>query len=138
MAAERWVAVMAGGMLGALARTGSLAVLSPLLPEAEGFPLALLCVNMAGSLLLGLLQGRFLHDLPEWVYVFWGTGFCGGFTTFSAFSGETLALLQAGRTGPALLNAVLSVAGCALAAGAGLLLTSPSGTLRIAVRRNKE
>ena len=136
MVAGRWMAVMSGGMLGALTRVGSLEVLSALLPVAQGFPLALLCVNMAGSLLLGLLQGRFLHDLPEWIYVFWGTGFCGGFTTFSAFSGETLALLQAGRVGMALLNAMLSVAGCALAAGAGLLLTAPAGTLRIAARKH--
>ncbi|HIU18023.1 MAG TPA: CrcB family protein [Candidatus Avidesulfovibrio excrementigallinarum] len=138
MAAGRWMAVMGGGMLGALARVGALEALAPLLPAAGGMPLALLCVNMAGSLLLGLLQGRFLHQLSEYAYVFWGTGFCGGFTTFSAFSGETLGLLQSGRTGGALLNAALSVAGCALAAGAGFLITAPSEVVRVAARRRKE
>ena len=138
MRAGRWMAVMGGGMLGALARVGALEALVPLLPATEGFPLALLCVNMAGSLILGLLQGRFLHELSENAYVFWGTGFCGGFTTFSAFSGETLGLLQSGRLGLALLNALLSIVGCALTAGVGFLLTTPSGPVWLVARRRKE
>ena len=138
MIATRWIAVMAGGMLGALARAGTLELLAPLLPVAAGFPLALWCVNMAGSLLLGLLQGRFLHELSECAYVFWGTGFCGGFTTFSAFSGETLTLFQTGKAELALLNAVISVVGCALAAGAGFLLTAPCRSARSLVKTGEE
>ena len=82
------------------------------------FPLATVVINVTGSLLLGVLAGLVLfHGEPSAWQTVVGTGFCGGYTTFSTASFETVRLVQQGRRGFALLNAVaslvLSVAACA-------------------------
>ncbi|WNB85823.1 CrcB family protein [Cellulomonas sp. ATA003] len=87
-----------------------------------------LAVNVTGSLALGLLAGLTLrHGLAgPWAAVL-GTGFLGGYTTFSTASTETVRLLQAGRYAAAVLTSVgtlvLSVAACA----AGLALAGLPG-----------
>lgn len=87
------------------------------------FPWATVFINVTGSLLLGILAGLVLFggQPAEWQTVV-GTGFCGGYTTFSTASFETVRLVQQHRPALALLNAVgslvLSVAACA----AGLAL----------------
>ena len=88
-----------GGGVGAVCRY----VLS-LLPVNEKFPCSTLLVNLAGAVLIGFLAGC--------------AGFCGGFTTFSTFSLETISLLQAGRYLAGGGYAALSLAGCL----AGVLL----------------
>lgn len=64
------------------------------------FPWATLAVNVSGSTILGFVAGAYLgHPDPvrrNW-YLLLGTGFCGGFTTFSTFSYETLELLRGGK-----------------------------------------
>lgn len=65
----------------------------------SGFPLGTLTVNVVGSLLVGFLL-RYSLDLPgitAEIRVMLTIGFCGGFTTFSTFSYETMALLQEGQ-----------------------------------------
>ncbi|WP_150266534.1 fluoride efflux transporter CrcB [Paenibacillus tepidiphilus] len=112
-----WVG--AGGVLGAISRYG----LGQYIGRKTGgrFPWGTLLINVAGSLLLGMLAGAKGH-LPEAVYYFGGTGFCGGFTTFSTFGYETMQLLERKQKGGALLyvlgSAVLGLA----AAWAGLAL----------------
>ena len=62
-------------------------------------PLATFTANIIGCLLIGLLMGYFAkneHISSDWSLLLI-TGFCGGFTTFSAFSAENLNLLQAGN-----------------------------------------
>jgi CrcB protein len=82
------------------------------------FPWATVIINVTGSLLLGVLAGLVLFDgqPAAWQTVI-GTGFCGGYTTFSTASFETVRLVQQKRPAVALLNAVgslvLSVAACA-------------------------
>lgn len=63
----------------------------------SGFPWGTFVVNIIGCLLIGILWGltsRFQHLSPAFSLLFM-VGFCGGFTTFSTFSKEGLALLQA-------------------------------------------
>ena len=63
------------------------------------FPLATFVTNVLGSFLIGALIGIFLRFAPNHLslYLFMVTGFCGGFTTFSTFSNEALALIQNGN-----------------------------------------
>ncbi|PFG33833.1 fluoride efflux transporter CrcB [Sanguibacter antarcticus] len=83
------------------------------------FPLATVLINVSGSLLLGILTGAALFGgLGPTVLLACGTGFCGGYTTFSTAMVDTVRLVQAGETRRAVLNvlgtAVLAVAAAAL------------------------
>lgn len=85
----------------------------------SSFSLGTVVINITGSLFLGVLAGMVLfHDQSSSWQTVLGTGFCGGYTTFSTASFETVRLIQQRRRGLALLNAlvslVLSVAACAL------------------------
>lgn len=89
----------------------------------RGFPYGTLVINVGGSLLLGLLSGLVLfHGVPTaWRSVL-GTGFCGGYTTFSTASFETVRLIQERRPVAAVLNGAGSLVLAVLAGGLGLLL----------------
>ena len=117
-----WIAVAAGGSLGALARYGvSLAVAR--MWERE-FPLATLLINVSGSFILGLFStwaaGRAGLD-PAWRLLV-ATGFVGAYTTFSTFEYETERLTHAGASGWALLNVLTSVVAGFLAVRLGVAL----------------
>ncbi|MBG6215030.1 CrcB protein [Cryobacterium sp. CAN_C3] len=89
------------------------------------YPLGTTVINVTGSLLLGLVTGLALaHAMPlEWRLIL-GTGFLGGYTTFSTASFETVRLAQQGRYAAALTNGLGMFLGALLAAGAGLWLGS--------------
>jgi len=84
----------------------------------SGFPWATLTVNIVGSLLIGALAVLFLERWPESVglRIFVITGILGGFTTFSAFSLDFVALMERAEVGSALIYAassvLLSIAAC--------------------------
>ena len=106
--------VGAGGALGAMGRYGL-----SLLPWRGDFPLLTLCTNLLGAVLIGFIVG--LADqgqLSPGGTLFWKTGVCGGFTTFSAFSLESLTLLQKGKWLPGGSYMALSLGLCL----AGVLL----------------
>ena len=116
------LAVALGGALGAVFRYGAVTVSALLL--GRQFPWGTLLVNVLGSLLMGMLFVLIAERFP--LAVVWRNfvlvGVLGGFTTFSAFSMETLLLLQQDRLSQALLNLSLSVSLCLLAAWWGMLL----------------
>lgn len=115
-----WLLVALGGAAGAAARFGVAQAFAAL----DGFPWATFGINVAGSFGLGLLMGAFPVAGDAWrMRALLGIGFCGGFTTFSAFSYETLVLLQRGSPVPALGYALGCVAAGVLAAWIGLRLT---------------
>jgi CrcB protein len=87
------------------------------------FPWGTLAVNLAGSLVIGFLLGAQRNlGLPPAAFALLGTGLCGGLTTFSTFSYETLRLLEDGSVREAGLNVIGSLALGVLLAWLGYLL----------------
>jgi CrcB protein len=127
-----YLAVAVGGALGSVARhLCGLAALDLLGP---GFPFGTLGVNVAGSFLIGLTatltgpDGR-LYATPAMRQGVMG-GFCGGFTTFSVFSLESVRLLEAGRPGLAAAYVLVSAASWLAAAWGGHRLAQRMNRLR--------
>ncbi len=86
------------------------------------FPYGTLAVNVAASLILGAFVGStYKMDEPWRALV--AIGFCGGFSTFSTFSNDTLQLMISGRTTEAFGNIFLNVIFCLLATYVGILIT---------------
>jgi CrcB protein len=93
--------------------------------RAGPLPLGTVLINITGSFLLGLLTGLVLyHSAPSTLTLVAGTGFCGGYTTFSTSSFETVRLIQEGEVRAASLNLGVTLAGALLAGAAGLALAS--------------
>jgi len=91
------------------------------------FPLGTFIVNATGSFVLGLVVGFALHHgLSAPVRAAFGAGFCGAYTTFSAFSYETVHLLEEGDLAAAAFNVVgsLAVGLAAAALGLGIALVA--------------
>lgn len=110
--------VIAGGAVGVLARE---MLLVPV--DARSLPWATLAVNIAGSLLLGVVVG-WLDDRHPQARAFLGTGVMGGFTTYSSFAVASAAFIGAdpGALGPAALLIAASVLGGVVAAFVGLVI----------------
>ena len=89
---ENTIAVLCGGAAGAVCRFKlNAAIMSGL---TLAFPLGILCINVLGGFLMGLLQGAMKRSGKPFTvgYSLLGTGFLGGFTTFSTFSLDTFNL----------------------------------------------
>lgn len=87
------------------------------------FPIGTLVINVLGSFVLGLTTGLALHHgLDSGPTLVIGVGLCGGFTTWSTYCWESLALVEEGATGAAALNVLGSLAAGLLAAAAGFAL----------------
>jgi CrcB protein len=114
--------VGAGGALGSVLRY--LIGLWMLQRAGPAFPWGTLFVNVTGSFLIGFLAEFIMHKMgasPE-MRVFLVTGVLGGYTTFSAFSLDAIALLEHGQTMSGLAYIVASVGLSILAVFAGLVL----------------
>lgn len=119
------IIVMAGGAFGTLARY-LVSLLA--LPISRSFPWGTILINIGGSFLIGLFgtltlaHGRF--PTSENVRLFVMIGLCGGYTTFSSFSLQTLDLVRSGAMLRAGINVVVSVALCVSAVAIGHLLAA--------------
>ncbi|MBR4904256.1 MAG: fluoride efflux transporter CrcB [Selenomonadaceae bacterium] len=114
--------VFVGGGLGAVSR---FLVSTALAGKLGNFPLGTLTANFFGSLLMGLILGILasrVNVCAESVRLFVAVGFLGGFTTFSSFSAETLALIQNGQIFAAAVNIIISVVAGLGACAVGLNL----------------
>jgi CrcB protein len=102
-----WLAVLIGGALGSAARHG-VNLAAPRL-FGSSTPYATAAVNMIGALAVGLLAGAIASQrltLTPTERTLYLTGVLGGFTTFSSFMLDTLALAQAGSTTKAVINLI--------------------------------
>ncbi|OWJ65283.1 fluoride efflux transporter CrcB [Inquilinus limosus] len=124
-----WVA--AGSALGGMARYWC----SALAIERFGaaFPWGTLFINILGSFVIGIFggltgpDGRFLVSADVRTFVM--VGVCGGYTTFSSFSLQTLGLMQDGEWARAGANVVLSVVLCLVAVWLGVLAAGAANAL---------
>ena len=118
-----YVLVFLGAGLGGALRHGvNLAALHWL---GSAFPYGIFAINVTGSLVMGLVAGWLgLHassDWAAWTRLFLATGVLGGYTTFSAFSLDAMALIEQEAFGLAGLYIVGSVAASVAACGLGLI-----------------
>jgi CrcB protein len=103
---KNFLLVGLGGALGSMLRYAVYLSIS-----VKNFPWGTFAVNLTGSFIIGIVLALSLKDesfLNNWK-VFLATGICGGFTTFSSFSAENVALFQNGKFGIALLYITLSI-----------------------------
>lgn len=105
-----YILVGLGGAFGAMGRFGIGQLIMRL--GLTGGPYATLAVNIVGSFIMGLVIALLARHTPDWSHsarLLVATGFCGGFTTFSAFSLDFISLYERGQTMSALLYVGLSV-----------------------------
>lgn len=97
-----------GGAVGAMLRYAI-----GLIPVRSAFPVLTLLINFLGAAAIGLIaEAASGQQLSPRSTLFWKTGVCGGFTTFSTFSLEAMMLYQDGEWLLGSLYVILSVAGC--------------------------
>lgn len=110
-----------GGALGAVARYAI-----SLIPVKTGFPILTLITNIVGAVLIGFIVG-FTDNrdgISDNVILFWKTGVCGGFTTFSTFSLEACNLFENKQYTVGAIYVILSFGCCVLGVLCGKKLAS--------------
>lgn len=107
-----------GGFVGSASRY-ALSLFMCSIVMRSGFPAGTLLVNITGSLLIGIFWVVIPHGDWQVVSI---AGFCGGFTTFSAFSLEVVKMLRCGEIGLAAIYIIASVVVCVLCVWAGMAL----------------
>ena len=97
-----------GGAIGAILR-----YVIGLLPYKSDFPILTLFINLVGAVVIGFITGLAVKkNISEHAMLFFKTGLCGGFTTFSTFSLEAYTLFKNGSVLLAILYIILSIALC--------------------------
>ena len=132
MLAYLWVAI--GGALGSIARFWLNGLVSARVGET--FPWGTMAVNVSGSFVIGFLgaltapEGKLPSSSRAFATQFFMTGVCGGYTTFSSFSWQTLQRLQDREWLSAGGNILLSVTLCLVAVACGYWLGSTLNSLK--------
>lgn len=105
----RYIFVALGGAIGAVGRYAI-----SLISEKPGFPVLTLITNILGAVLLGFIVGLVSQrdNISPNTVLFWKTGVCGGFTTFSTFSLEAFSLFENHQMIAGSIYIALSVALC--------------------------
>lgn len=117
-----YLSVFLGGGFGSVCRYGIAKLLAP---YQYVFPYATLLANILSCIILGYFTAWALKsELSESFKVFFMVGFCGGFSTFSTFTNETIQLLQAGNIFYAFANILLNIILCIIAIYIGYKLTN--------------
>ena len=115
--------VALGGAIGSVGRFWLAGVVGRIL--GSGFPWGTVLINISGSFAIGWLATLTVHGRDQGtasLQAFTMVGLCGGFTTFSAFSLQTVELLRSGQVLAAAANVSASVVLCLAAATGGLWL----------------
>ncbi len=119
--------VALGGAIGSVARYTLALFIAGY--TGSGFPFGTVLINILGSFTIGwfaeLTESYGRHPASGPARAFVMAGLCGGFTTFSAFSLQTIELLRGGYMARALANVVLSVALCLVATAIGMYAARP-------------
>lgn len=95
------------------------------LTEPSTFPWGTMLINISGSIILGIVASLVKDRSTAW-FLLLGTGFCGGYTTFSTFSLEIIEAIQQGRWLPVCMYVLSSVVGGAIGLGLMALLLQPA------------
>ena len=114
-----YLLIALGGAAGSLLRYSLGGAVQRL--SASGFPVGTLVVNVSGCFIIGVLVRQFMNmQLSPELRALLIVGFCGGFTTFSTFSAETLGLIEGGEYARAMSYVILSLGLCLTATLAGM------------------
>jgi len=114
-----WLLVFVGGGVGSLCRYGLGRLIQS--RSTASFPVGTLVVNVLGCVIIGILARQILNTQADaMARAALITGFCGGFTTFSAFSLETVELMAGGQWGRATLYVALSLVACITGTALGM------------------
>jgi CrcB protein len=118
-----------GGAVGAGSREG----LSLAIPELNDVPISIVIINIVGAFLLGFLYQavtrlRSDESRAKTLKLLLGTGFCGGFTTYSSLATDSAVLLRDDRVATAVAYALVTVLVGACATWLGIVVASRRGT----------
>lgn len=117
--------VFLGGGLGSMIRFGIAEMIAPL---RSGFPAATFVANVISCFVLGFLLAYVLKvEVQPMLKLLFITGFCGGFSTFSTFTGETFLLIQSGNWPTAMIYILTSLMVCLFSLYLGFKLAELTG-----------
>jgi CrcB protein len=124
MSLQKLLLVGIGGFFGSISRYGLARIINESM-MVKVFPFATFTINVFGSFLLGVVYAMSVKKLgnPEVLSLLLGVGFCGGFTTFSTFAWENMALIEQRNFFESLLYSVASFVVAIIAVWSGFSLT---------------